>query len=149
MIARLAKIFCSGFGMGYFPKCPGTFASFLVLFPVWFVKSNYNLSFLIGLITIYLLTSFLLINIIIQKEKNKDPGFIIVDEHIGQAVALIFCQESLNDYIISFILFRFFDILKPFPVNYFDRLKNSYGVLLDDIVAGILVSLIFLFFYGF
>ena len=148
MIAKkLAKIFCSGFGMGYVPKIPGTFASLIILFPVWFLKENFDLSFLIFLIIIYSSISFYFINIIIKEEKNKDPSFIIVDEHIGQAIALIFCQESFNDYIISFILFRFFDIFKPFPVNYFDKLKNTYGVLLDDIVAGILVSVIFWLFY--
>ena len=150
MIAKkLAKIFCSGFGMGYVPKIPGTFASLINLFPVWFLKENLDLSFLIFLIIIYSSISFYFINIIIKEEKNKDPSFIIVDEHIGQAIALIFCQESFNDYIISFILFRFFDIFKPFPVNYFDKLKNTYGVLLDDIVAGILVSVIFWLFYVF
>lgn len=150
MIAKkLAKIFCSGFGMGYVPKIPGTFASLIILFPVWFLKENFDLSFLIFLIIIYSSISFYFINIIIKEEKNKDPSFIIVDEHIGQAIALIFCQESFNDYIISFILFRFFDIFKPFPVNYFDKLKNTYGVLLDDIVAGILVSVIFWLFYVF
>ncbi len=150
MIAKkLAKIFCSGFGMGYVPKIPGTFASLIILFPVWFLKENFDLSFLIFLIIIYSSISFYFINIIIKEEKNKDPSFIIVDEHIGQAIALIFCQESFNDYIISFILFRFFDIFKPFPVNFFDKLKNTYGVLLDDIVAGILVSVIFWLFYVF
>ena len=150
MIAKkLAKIFCSGFGMGYVPKIPGTFASLIILFPVWFLKENFDLSFLIFLIIIYSSISFYFIYIIIKEEKNKDPSFIIVDEHIGQAIALIFCQESFNDYIISFILFRFFDIFKPFPVNFFDKLKNTYGVLLDDIVAGILVSVIFWLFYVF
>ena len=105
MIAKkLAKIFCSGFGMGYVPKIPGTFASLIILYPVWFLKENFDLSFLIFLIIIYSSISFYFINIIIKEEKNKDPSFIIVDEHIGQAIALIFCQESFNDYIISFIL---------------------------------------------
>ena len=55
---------------------------------------------------------------------------------------MIFCNEVLFEYVIAFILFRFFDILKPFPINYFDKLKNPFGVIGDDILAGLISGLI-------
>ena len=73
-----------------------------------------------------------------KKGKKKDPSYIVIDEHIGQAVALLFCNETILNYLLAFILFRFFDILKPFPINYFDRIDNSFGIIADDIAAGLI-----------
>ena len=56
----------------------------------------------------------------------------------------MFCNESLIEYLFAFLLFRFFDILKPFPINYFDKIKNPIGVIGDDILAGFLSGLIIL-----
>ena len=80
--------------------------------------------------------------------KNKDPRQIVIDEVLGQAMPLIFVlylnqknQLSLSIeiyYVLSFIFFRFFDILKPFPVSYFDKnFKNYFGIIMDDIMAGL------------
>ena len=79
--------------------------------------------------------------------ENKDPKFIVLDEYIGQAAALIFCRQDILDYILAFIGFRILDILKPFPINYIDKIKNAYGVVFDDLLAGILISLLFFFHY--
>ena len=67
----------------------------------------------------------------------------MADEHIGQSISLIFCDQEIIDYLISFCLFRFFDIVKPFPINLVDNnLKNAFGVVFDDVLAGILVCII-------
>lgn len=79
--------------------------------------------------------------------ENKDPKFIVLDEYIGQAVALIFCRQDILDYLIAFIGFRFLDILKPFPINYVDKIKNAYGVIFDDLLAGFFISLLFFIHY--
>ena len=68
----------------------------------------------------------------------------MVDEHIGQAIALIFCDENIYDYFLAFLMFRFFDIFKPFPISYFDKLKTPIGVIGDDILAGLFSGLIIL-----
>ena len=100
------------------------------------------------MIILYSLISLIFIKICTIKLKNKDPKFIVVDEHIGQAVSLIFCSQEIIQYLISFLLFRFFDIIKPFPINIIDRkMKNPFGVIYDDIVAGFFVCIIV--YYGF
>ena len=80
-------------------------------------------------------------------EENKDPKFIVIDEFIGQASALVFCNQLIIDYLLAFVGFRVLDIFKPFPVNYFDKIKNSFGVLLDDLVAGSIIAIFFIIYY--
>ena len=91
--------------------------------------------------------------------KNKDPKQIVIDEVLGQAMPLIFIlylnqknQLSMQIeiyYVLSFVFFRFFDILKPFPVNYFDKnFKNYFGIIMDDIMAG-LYSMLLIYLISF
>ena len=88
----------------------------------------------------------------IKENENKDPGEIIIDELIGQAIPIFAYEishgtekssdEALIFYCICFVLFRFFDIAKPFPVSFFDKnFKNSFGVIMDDVCAGFYVVL--------
>ena len=89
------------------------------------------------------------------KRSGHDPAEVIIDEFLGQLVSMIpiftLAQgiKSLLLYgLISFILFRFFDIVKPWPISYFDNMKNPLGVILDDIVAGIISALILFFLFS-
>ena len=108
-------------------------------------KKNQSTEFFLIVIAIYLIISYFLIKVCISNQSNKDPSYIVVDEHLGQAVTLLFCDEVFIEYLFAFLLFRFFDILKPFPINYFDNIKNPFGVIGDDILAGIISGLIILF----
>ena len=87
-----------------------------------------------------------------MNNKNKDPGEIIIDEFLGQSIPIYFYEishgttkesdEAIVYYALFFVLFRYFDIMKPFPVNFFDKnFKNSFGVIMDDICAGLYVVL--------
>jgi phosphatidylglycerophosphatase A len=106
---------------------------------------------LICLITIFIL-SFSAISSHIKDNENKDPGEIIIDEFIGQSIPIYLYEishgtekspnEAIIFYSICFILFRYFDIMKPFPVSFFDKnFKNSFGVIMDDVCAGLYVVL--------
>ena len=138
----ISKIFCTGFGVGKIPFFPGSLASLSILPIIWIIKKNQSVEFFLIVITIYLIISYFLIKVCISNQSNKDPSYIVVDEHLGQAVTLLFCDEVLIEYFFAFLLFRFFDILKPFPINYFDNIKNPFGVIGDDILAGIISGLI-------
>ena len=77
----------------------------------------------------------------ISVEKNpgkvSDPKEIVIDEFIGQSLVLVFLPLTYQNYILGFILFRFFDIYKPMPINYFEKkYQNAFGVIFDDIIAG-------------
>lgn len=147
MNKKLCSLISSGLGVGYSPLFPGTLASLVILIPIWFIKENFNLNVFISLIIFLIIISIYIISNVIEEMENKDPKFIVLDEYIGQAAALIFCRQDILDYILAFIGFRILDILKPFPINYIDKIKNAYGVVFDDLLAGILISLLFFFHY--
>lgn len=140
---RVITCFLSACYTGYLPFMPGTFgsafASVLVfLFPVFF-RSLPAVIVLIVLLTAAAVAAFDLAGL-----RGTDPGWVVVDEVIGSFVAVAGHRLSLLTVIGGFILFRIFDILKPFPVKHAERLPGGYGVVADDIVAGIYAS-IFLF----
>ena len=147
MIKTLSTFFCTGFGVGFFPYFPGTFASLIILPIVWFIKISFSLEILILGIIVYYILSIFFLRITLANKKDRDPKFIVCDEYIGQTVALIFCDENFFDYVLSFILFRILDITKPFPISHFDKKKNVSSVLMDDVIAGLIVSTIFFIYY--
>jgi phosphatidylglycerophosphatase A len=142
------------FGLGKFPKIPGTFGSLATVILLYFFFHTLNLPsniILIGLIVIFIY-SFSAISAYIKDNENKDPKEVIIDEFIGQSIPIYLYEishgtekssnEALIFYVICFVLFRFFDIAKPFPVSFFDKnFKNSFGVIMDDVIAGFYVVL--------
>ena len=120
------------------------------------VLSLSKTAILIILITIFLY-SFLAVASYIKEDTNKDPKEVVIDEVIGQSIPIYLYEiahgtnkdskEAILFYIYIFILFRFFDIKKPFPVNFFDKkFKNSFGVIMDDVIAGFYVVLTLIIF---
>ena len=142
------------FGLGKIKFMPGTFGSLATTIFLFYLFHSLKVSsnvILIGLIIIFIY-SFYAVSKHIEDSKNKDPGEIIIDEFLGQSIPIYIYeishgttkenQEALIYYAIFFILFRYFDILKPFPVSFFDKnFKNSFGVIMDDICAGFYVVL--------
>ena len=154
MIKNLNTLFVTMFGLGKIPKIPGTFGSLATIIILYILFHILNLTsnlILIVLIFIFIF-SFLAVSAYIKESENKDPKEVIIDEFIGQSIPIYLyeishgIEKSANEaiifYGICFILFRFFDIVKPFPVNYFDKnFKNSFGVIMDDVCAGFYVVL--------
>ena len=154
MIKKINTLFVTLFGLGKIPKIPGTFGSFVTIIILYFFFHVFNISsnvILILLITIFTL-AFLAVETHIKHKKNKDPKEVVIDEFIGQSIPIYLYEishgaeksadEALILYGVCFILFRFFDIAKPFPVSFFDRnFKNSFGVIMDDVCAGFYVVL--------
>ena len=154
MIKNLNTLFVTMFGLGKLPKIPGTFGSLATIIILYFLFHILNLSpkiILIGLIIIFIL-SFLAVATHIKNNENKDPKEVIIDEFIGQSIPIYLYEishgieksadEAIIFYGICFVLFRFFDIAKPFPVSFFDKnFKNSFGVIMDDVCAGFYVVL--------
>ncbi|MAI29485.1 MAG: phosphatidylglycerophosphatase [Rickettsiales bacterium] len=140
---KFSYYFSSSFGIGKSKLFPGTLASLFTLPIVWFIRDFFSFNFFLISLFFYSIISFYLIKICIKNLANKDPKYIVADEHIGQSISLIFCDQEITDYLVSFCLFRFFDIAKPYPINLVDKyLKNASGVILDDVIAGIFVCII-------
>ena len=142
------------FGLGKIKIIPGTLGSLATIIILYILFHTLSISpylILIGLIIISIY-SFLAITSYIENNENKDPKEIVIDEFIGQSIPIYLYEishetekspdEAIIFYGICFILFRFFDIKKPFPVNFFDKnYKNSFGVIMDDVCAGLYVVL--------
>ena len=144
------------FGNGYISKIPGTFTSLstlVILYILFEVLQFKNLNYILILYSIIFFYSFYAVMDSETEFENKDPRQIVIDEVLGQAMPLIFIvylssKNLINIpveiyYLSSFFLFRFFDIVKPFPVSYFDKQhKNFFGIIMDDIMAGLYTILI-------
>ena len=139
------------FGYGYLTKIPGTVTSAVTtifIYIAYEILGYTDLKFSIILFFLLFFYSFYAVKDSESEFKNKDPRQIVIDEVLGQSMPLILLLYlSQNNqisvaieiyYVLSFIFFRFFDILKPFPVSYFDKNhKNYFGIIMDDIMAGL------------
>ena len=154
MIKTLNTLFVTMLGLGKLPKIPGTFGSLATIIILYFFFHILNLSsnLILIILLIIFIFSFSAITNYIKDNENKDPKEIIIDEFIGQSIPIYLYEishgteksadEALIFYGICFVLFRFFDIVKPFPVSYFDKnFKNHFGVIMDDVCAGFYVVL--------
>ena len=134
---RLIMAIATGLGLGYLPKAPGTWGTLLAL-PIHFLIVRLPMP---GYI--YTLASIIIIAVLTAGSAEKimdkpDPSIVVIDEVAGMLIALIAIPRHPLAWILAFILFRFFDIIKPFPVNFFDhRFHGGLGIVLDDIMAGI------------
>ena len=159
MINKINFLFVTLFGIGKIKKIPGSIASLATTFFLFFLFHILNISpniVLIALIIIFFI-SLHGVNIFIKDLKNKDPKEVVIDEFIGQSIPLCLYEvahnvpkettEILKIYFIMFVPFRIFDISKPFPVSFFDKkFKNSFGVIMDDVIAGLYVVLTLIIF---
>ena len=156
MIKKFNSIFVTMFSLGRIGFLPGTFGSLatVIFLFVCFHILNISSNIILIILVIAFAYSFIAIKNYTENNENKDPGEIIIDEFIGQAIPIYLYEishgtektmdQALIIYTVCFILFRFFDILKPFPVSYFDRKhKNSFGVVMDDVCAGLYVCLLY------
>ena len=131
------------FGIGYLP-IPGTMASLITVI-IYYLFYNYiNIFFFIFFLILILFYSFYFLNKTIKKSfLSSDPKEIVIDEFIGQSIPLLICENNFFLIILSLLLFRLFDITKPWPASYFDfKIKNATGVIMDDVIAGIYTFLI-------
>ena len=152
MLNKINFLFVTLFGIGKIKLLPGSFASLATTLFLFFLFHILNVSpnmVLFSIIIIFFISLYA-VSIFIKNLPNKDPKEIVIDEFIGQSIPICLYEvahdipketdQVLKFYFIMFILFRIFDIAKPFPVSYYDKnFKNSFGVIMDDVCAGLYV----------
>ena len=149
------KIIVSGFYVGFLPLAPGTFGSLLaILIGLGIELSGGFLFLLTTIIFLFFLGWKASYQYILKNPNRHDPQEIVIDEVVGQLVAyapISFCAWFLNleginstvvDWLIAFVLFRAFDIFKPWPINWADKMDSAFGVMLDDLLAGLFSAII-------
>ena len=159
MINKINFLFVTLFGIGKIKKIPGSFASLSTVLFLFFLFHILNISpniILFSIIIIFFISLYA-INIFIKDLSDKDPKEIVIDEFIGQSIPICLYEIAHNSpketdqilkfYLIMFVLFRIFDITKPFPIIYYEKnFKNSFGVIMDDVCAGLYVVTILVFY---
>ena len=152
MVNKINFLFVTLFGIGKIKKIPGSFASLATTIFLFFLFHILNFSPNIVLFSIIIIffISLNAVSIFIKDLTNKDPKEVVIDEFIGQSIPICLYEiaynmpketdQVLTYYFIMFIVFRIFDIIKPYPVSYYDKnFKNSFGVIMDDVCAGLYV----------
>lgn len=137
-----SKIIATVFGIGYFPIAPGTLTSLIVIF--LYKLYLYELSW-----PLYLLLLFLLFFVGVfassqcaSELNKKDPRIIVIDEAVGQLLVLFRMSEDWLPLLLSFFLFRFFDIIKPIPIRKVENFPSGWGIMMDDLLAAIYAGVI-------
>jgi phosphatidylglycerophosphatase A len=146
---RLAYLTATGFGAGFAPKAPGTFgalegAGLFLLTLALPLSSQQRFILLVGLNLLIFFAGVWASKRTCEISKLEDPSQVVVDEISGQLIALtpLAFGWSTGLVILGFILFRLFDITKPYPIRKLEHLPNGFGVMLDDVLAGIFAAVI-------
>lgn len=152
------KFMASGFGVGWLPVAPGTWgaaAAILLIFPFqWLINILFpfylphekHIFFNVILATIIIIFTWIGIKAVdfLESEWGKDPKHVVIDEMIGVWIAVLGFPITGFNLIAGFVLFRFFDIAKPLGIRRLENFKGGWGVMLDDILAGIYANIILL-----
>lgn len=136
------KILATFFGSGYFPLAPGTFASLIILFIYKYYLSSLSWPVYISLVVILFFIGVIASNRYSEELGEKDPQKIVIDEVCGQLLVFTQLPASWIPLFIGFFLFRFFDIIKPYPIKRAEDLQKGWGIMADDAAAGVYAAVI-------
>ncbi len=138
MKSKLNELVLTFFFIGCLTPFPGTLASFVTLIiyfiiPVYWHLYIFLLLLILGFVSCYLYS---------KSFDEKDPSFIVIDEAIGMSLSLLFLPKNFFVYGLAFLLFRYFDIIKPSIINHSQNIDYGIGVIMDDLMAGLFVFMI-------
>ena len=140
-LLRFVILLATGFGAGFSPVVPGTVGTLFAVPIYFFISSMPSPLYELTLAALFFLSSW----IAGQAERHwakKDDRRIVIDEIMGFLVTMLWVPKSPFFVVAGFVLFRFFDILKPFPIRRLEKVRSGYGVVLDDVLAGIYSNVI-------
>ena len=132
----LANIIATFFYVGLIPKAPGTFGT-LAAIPLFYALSFVPLYLYLALTIVIILISVWASKIAEQIYGKHDPQQVVADEVCGFLVTMILVPATISNIFLGFLLFRLFDIAKPYPVRRFEKLAGGWGVVIDDVAAGV------------
>lgn len=132
-----ARWFATGFGIGFLPRAPGTWASLAALPLAWAIGAAWGVFGLAAAAAGAFLAGWWASRVYLLNSATHDPAEVVIDEIAGQWIALAFAPREVFPFVVAFALFRLFDIWKPWPIRWADRaVPGALGVMLDDVLAG-------------
>jgi len=136
-MASLARIVSTVAYVGYLPIAPGTWGSaagLLILLPLrWYGTPTIEVAALVALLAVGIWSA----DVTGREMGDEDPGPVVIDEVVGMLITLLWIPLTVTSVVAGFLLFRVFDIIKPFPARQCEQLPSGWGVMLDDVMAGI------------
>ena len=139
-LKRFNDFLASGFGAGYLPWAPGTWGSLEAVFLVVVVHQispSQDKVILGTLLFLLILPAIFFSGKVAKSDGNSDPSRVVIDEIVGQIFCLLWVPVSATSLVAGFLLFRFFDIVKPFPAKESEGLRGGFGIVCDDLIAGL------------
>ena len=134
-----------GLGSGLSPFAPGTIGTILAIPIAWFMNQT-SIDYRITLLSFFIVLGIYLCGRSAILFKDHDHSSIVFDEIVGMLDPLLFIPFTVRNVLFCFCLFRFFDILKPWPISFFDRsFRGGFGIMIDDLIAGLFTFLVFFF----
>lgn len=142
------KTLATGFGLGWAPVAPGTFGT-LGAIPLYILLSQFSpLAYMAATLALIILAVFVA-ELAESLFQSYDSKHVVIDEVVGFLVAMVWVPVNLKNLAVGFLLFRLFDALKPWPISVLDRrIKGGIGVVIDDVAAGLITSVLMQFFIG-
>jgi phosphatidylglycerophosphatase A len=141
ILRRFFLLLATGFGVGYSPIAPGTLGTLITIPLYYFLSAIRSPLYEITLLALIFLSIWISENAEIFFGKKDDPR-IVIDEMTGFLITMLWVPKTIVSVILGFFLFRFFDIVKPPPIRLIERAKGGFGVVLDDLVAGVYSNII-------
>ncbi len=151
---KINRIIATFFYTGYLPIAPGTWASLFTTIILYFVFKTLTLPMYVFIIIFILVIGSVISDYLSKKYNVEDPRWIVIDEVLGILITFLpFYYKVAFNYktlFVGFLLFRIFDVIKPFPVGWADkRIKNGFGIMFDDFLAGVYSAIILFLLRGF
>jgi phosphatidylglycerophosphatase A len=139
-IPFIHKFLATGFYSGFSPIVPGTAGSLVGL--LIYLIPGVEYIFILGPLTILFFFIGIFTSARVEKQIGEDPSIVVIDEIVGMWISLFFLPKKFAIYLGAFVLFRIFDIIKPSPARQVERYKGGWGIMLDDVFAGIYANIV-------
>jgi phosphatidylglycerophosphatase A len=138
-ISISSKLIATALFSGYAPFAPGTVGSLLAVLIYWFLI-NSNLFLLLLSVCFFILGVFTSEEF--EKRYGHDPSVVVIDEVVGMWISLLFVEKGILNVFVAFLMFRVMDVLKPFPARHFDKMSGGFGIMMDDVIAGVYANIL-------
>lgn len=148
----LVRMLATGFGIGRMPLVPGTWGSLEATVVVGLVAlwgGEHTFTILLFLTLLWFPVALLSASIFSRAVNDPDPSCVVADEIVGQFICLLFVPVTKWSLLVGFLLFRLFDIWKPFPARQCEQLPRGWGILMDDVVAGIYSGVVLMLVFNY
>jgi phosphatidylglycerophosphatase A len=139
-LASVAAFVATGFGSGYSPIAPGTAGSLVGLLLFWPLRRLPG-AIQVGVVVVCFLIGTAAAASLARRVGSKDPGIVVVDEVVGMWASLLFLPFTVGTAALGFVLFRVMDVVKPYPARQLEDLPGGWGIMSDDLMAGVYANL--------